>query len=216
MDSLEQRAAIDASDAEDAATKHAVSKNESQTTMSLTLPDRHGQHDNFEGEDADEKGQSTAGVSEQLVEADIGAWTDSDNTTVITNARPPPPRLSLRGMSTASDWQRETLTQILAISRAYEASEAMRSAPSQILNEVNNKTPSTPCPIIQRCTSPSTPTSPQSSELSVLGASASPTPSFASAGVPPWSLTSSPSLFLADEWKSKFPAVQMVGYKADS
>ena len=58
--------------------------------MSLRLPVWHGQHDNFEGADADEKGQPTAGVSEQLVEADIGAWTDSDNTTVITNATPPP------------------------------------------------------------------------------------------------------------------------------
>ena len=173
--------------------------------MSLTHPDRHGHHDNFKGEDADEKGQSTAGVPEQLVEADIGAWTDSDNTTVITNATPPPPRLFLRRMSTASDWQRETLTQILAISRADEASEAMRSAPNQTFNEVNNKIPSTPCSIIRRCTSPSTPTSPLSSELSILGASASPTPSFASAGVLPSSLASSPPLSLAKEWKSKYP-----------
>ena len=173
--------------------------------MSSTLPDRHGQHDNIKGEDADEKGQYTAGVSEQLVEADIGAWKDSDNTTVITNATPLPPRLFLRRMSTASDWQRETLTQILAISKADEASEAMRSELDQTSNEIKNQTPSTPCPIIRRYTPPSTLTGPQSSKLLVLGASASPDHSFASAGVLPSSLASSPSLFLAKEWKSKYP-----------
>ena len=173
--------------------------------MPLTFPDRHGQHDNFEGEDADEKGQSTAGVSEQLVEADIGAWMDSDNTTVITNATPPPPRLFLRRMSTASDWQRETLTQILAISRAHEASEAMQSAANQTFNEVNNKIPSTPCPIMRRCTSPSTPTGPKPLGRSFSGGSASPDPSFASAGVLQSSLASSPPLFLTKEWRSEHP-----------
>ena len=81
-------------------------------------------------------------MSEQLVEAYMGAWTDRDNTMVNTNATPPPPRLFLRRMSTASDWQSETLTQIWAISRADEASEAMRSELDQTYNEVKNQTPS--------------------------------------------------------------------------
>ena len=205
MDSLEQRAAIDASDAEDAATKHAVGKNESQTTMPLILADRNGQHGNPRREDAHEKGQSTAGVSEQLAIADVGAWTDRDDTMVNEKAKSPPPRLFLRRMSTASDWQRESLTQILAISRADEASAAMPSELDQTSNEVKNQTPRTPCPIIRRCTSPSTPTGPKSSGRLPLGASASPDPSFASAGVLPSSLASSPSLFLAKKWKSKYP-----------
>ena len=202
---LEQRAAIDGSNAENTATKRPIGKNEPQATVWLTLADRDGQHDNPKGEDVDEKGQSTVQVSEQLVQAAIGAWTHSDDTTLNTNATPTPPRLFLRRMSTASDWQRETLTQILAISRAHDASEAMRSAPNQTFNEVNNKTPSTPCPIIRRCTPPSTPTGPNSSGRSLLSASASPDPSFASAGVLPSSPASSPSFFPGKEWKSKYP-----------
>lgn len=193
MYSLEQGAAIDGSNAEDAATKHVVGENESQITMPLALADRNGQHNNPKGEDTDEKGQSTVGVSEQLVEADMGAWTDRDDTMLNTNAIPPPPRLVLRRMSTASDWQRETLTHIWTFSRADEASEAMPSELDQTSNEVNNQTPSTPCPIIRRCTPPSTPTGPKSSGWSILSASASPDPLFTSAEVLPSSLASSPS-----------------------
>lgn len=142
LGSLEQGAAIDGSNVEDAATKHAAGKNESQTTMPSTLAGRNGQHDNPKGEDADEKGQYTASVSEQLVEADMGAWTDRDDTMVNRNATPPPPRHFLRRMSTASDWQKETLTQIWAISSAVEASEAMRSELDQTYSEVKNQTPS--------------------------------------------------------------------------
>lgn len=157
---LGQGAAIDGSSTE-AATQHAI-HNKSQA---IRLPQRHimplkrkstklpqriqvpQQHtmpstlDNKENKDD----KATAIASEQFTEADM----DTDSTAVDIKATSPSPRVFLRRMSTASDWQRETLTQILAISRADEASEAVPRPEWVSIAILSQKRPQTPSPSLR-------------------------------------------------------------------
>lgn len=206
-----------------AATRHAVDNKESQAAMLLqryimllTLDQK---------EDKDNK--TTAAAPEEPIDADVDIDMDTNDTAVDIKASSLPPRVFLRLKGTASDWQMETLTQILGIRSPSEASDtvlgperafvnilaqerpqrapqtpeqAIKDTPSifsQTSVEVSDQIPSTPCPITRRRDSRNTPTAPQSSGRSVLGTFALPAPSSASAGVPPWSVVSSPSLSLA-------------------
>ena len=192
LDSSNQEAASNGINAEGTATQHTVGEKESQATM---LPQRHSmpwkrkspklpqrlrvrqQHAKPSTRDNKDKrnDKATAAAPERPAGADM----DIDDTVNNTKAISPSPRVLLRRTSTASDWQRKVLTQILAISKVDEASEAVPS-PERVSAAILGQ---------------ELPPNPSSSPRQALEAMRD-----SLAQVP----DGSHSLFRADDWRSKY------------
>ena len=171
-------------------TQHAVGKNESQATM---LPQRHSmalkrkstklpqriqvpQQHTMPSTLNNKDNKATAAAPKQPTEADM----DTDDTVNNMKAMSPSPRVLLRRTSTASDWQREILTQILAISEADEASEAVPSPEEASVAMLGQEQPPNPSP------------SPRQA-LNAMRNTLAQTPN------------GSHSFFRAEDWRSKYP-----------
>ena len=159
MDSSNQVAASNRINAEGTATQHTAREDESQAIMlpqrhsmpcnrkSTKLPQRlrvrqqHAMRSTLDNKDKTND-KATAAAHERPAEADM----DIDDTVNNMRAMSSSPRVLLRRTSTASDWQRKVLTQILAISKVDEASEVVPSPEGASAAILGQERPPNPSP----------------------------------------------------------------------
>ena len=159
LDSSDQVAAIDGSNAEGTATQHTVGEKESQAAMlpqrhSMPLkrkstklprrnrvPQQHAMPSPLHNKDKTND-KATAAALERLAGADMNI----DDTVSNMRAMSPSPKVLLRRTSTASDWQREILTQISAIAKLDKASEVVPSPVGASAAVLGQERPPNPSP----------------------------------------------------------------------
>ena len=159
LESSNQVAVSNEINAEGTATQHTVGEKDSQATM---LPQRHSMplkrkstklprrnrvpQQHAMPSPLNNKDKTNDKATAAALERPAGANMNIDDTVNNMRAIPPSPRVLLRRPSTASDWQREILTQISAISKVDEASEVVPSPVGASAAVLGQERPPNPSP----------------------------------------------------------------------